>query len=645
MKNDTKTRIYLFIGSALTIVMVAAFLVILNINEPAEYTSIPFSVLWILTAIACIAMAVFYAKGPVFDLEGRLESGNINAMVIAVLVVIKISFFFEIVSVRNQIINYRIYDEIRRDFDTVQDCSPENLNDTLRKMCDNGMKEISIIDEERIILYSSDEEAIRTTVDPTKYIYTFSKNEKICFILEDGYVSGQLKTVILNLLTVLVTSIFFSVEMVFLVIRIVSRRMDTAFVDSKGKEEDTRMLSSLYYIRQISFLFYFASRLSSAFIPILAKSLYNPFKGLADTAAAGIPQSAETLLTCSAIFLTTLLLEKKGWKIPFLAGLIMVAAGTFMSAVSGNLIIFILARAVVGLGYGFCWMTLRNLSLFGKNDKEQMVGFALLNAGIYAGMNCGASLGSILAEIFDYKTVFMVSALLTLLSSVFIIRMENAVLPKKKAEEEPVDAKEKGYNIAIQHKLIAILFVILMIAPASIAASYISYYLPLYFESIGKSVTDVGRAQLLYGIVIVYAGPALATIVVSFKKKALRNIGFVYNMLISLSLFIAGLGSGMFMPLAGAALLGVADSFGFGVQNNYFLSLPAVKNMGDSKSLSILSFIKKMLEMIGPMVFAIMIVIGYQAGIRTMAVIFAVMAVIFMAVFPVLNLAKVRREE
>jgi len=116
-------------------------------------------------------------------------------------------------------------------------------------------------------------------------------------------------------------------------------------------------------------------------------------------------------------------------------------------------------------------------------------------------------------------------------------------------------------------------------------------------------------------------------------------------MLISLSLFIAGLGSGMFMPLAGAALLGVADSFGFGVQNNYFLSLPAVKNMGDSKSLSILSFIKKMLEMIGPMVFAIMIVIGYQAGIRTMAVIFAVMAVIFMAVFPVLNLARVRREE
>ena len=46
----------------------------------------------------------------------------------------------------------------------------------------------------------------------------------------------------------------------------------------------------------------------------------------------------------------------------------------------------------------------------------------------------------------------------------------------------------------------AVLFVILMIAPASISASYLSYYLPLYFTQIGRSITDVGRAQLLYGM-------------------------------------------------------------------------------------------------------------------------------------------------
>ena len=146
--------------------------------------------------------------------------------------------------------------------------------------------------------------------------------------------------------------------MLLLVIRLISRAAE--------KKDGTDTLhagpTSLYYIRQIAFFFYLASRLSSAFIPVMAKSLPNPFSGMSDTTVAGFPQSAETLLTCAAIFLTTLLLEKKGWKQPFLTGLSMVAAGTLLSAFSVNLLLFILARAVVGLGYGFCWMTLRRAS-------------------------------------------------------------------------------------------------------------------------------------------------------------------------------------------------------------------------------------------------------------------------------------------
>lgn len=628
LKDSTKIRLYLFFGSTLTIVMVAAFLVILNINEPKEYTTVPFNVLWILTLIACIALALFYFRGPVFDLDGKLEAANINAMLLSVLVVIQLAFFFEIIAVRNQIINYNTYDTIRTDFDIAQGCEEDELDETFAGLCDEVIQQISVSDEDGKVLYSSDPDQIGEQVPVSKYHYPFSQDRNISFVVDQGYNFNQLKSVVLNLLTVLVTSIFFTVEIVLLMLRVISRHMEKKTAAVSGEK---MTLSSLYYIRQISFLFYFASRLSSAFIPIMAKSLYNPFPGLADTTAAGLPQSAETLLTCSAIFLTTLILEKKGWKMPFISGLFMVALGTFLSAVSGNLVLFILARSVVGLGYGFAWMTLRNLSLFGKDDKEQLVGFALLNAGIYAGMNCGASLGAILAEIFGYKTVFFVSAALTVLSSVSILRMENAILPKRRAEEAgSVAVKEQRKKISSGQILIAVLFTVLMIWPASIAASYLSYYLPLYFEEIGRSVTDVGRAQLLYGVVIVYGGPALASVVASFKGSHLRNVSFVYNIMISVSLFLAGLGSGIFLPFAGAALLGAADSFGFGVHNNYFLDLPVFRRMGRSKALSILSFIKKMFEMTGPFVFATAIVFGYQMGIRSMAFLFAAMAVLFM---------------
>ena len=169
-----------------------------------------------------------------------------------------------------------------------------------------------------------------------------------------------------------------------------------------------------------------------------------------------------------------------------------------------------------------------------------------------------------------------------------------------------------------------------MIAPASIAASYRSYYLPLYFTQTGGSITDVGRAQLLYGLVIVYAGPFLSGVISFFSKKALKNVNLIYNFMIALSLFLPGIGAGLLFPFLGAALMGTADSFGFGVQNKYFMDMPSVKRMGAAMSLSVLSFVKKMLEMIGPMVFAFAVSAGFQQGIRYMAITFAVMAVVFM---------------
>ena len=529
--------------------------------------------------------------------------------------------------------NYQIYTDIRNGITLAGESEKEDLNELLGSLCQHGITEAAVLDSDGVILYSSDSSKTGSSMPGSAYSYSFGKSEEIRFIVDRSYINDQLRSVVLNMLTILVTSVFFSVEIVIFMIRLIARNMADSLLNAEEAEDegaDKTMMKPLYYIRQIAFLFYFGSRLSGAFIPTMAKSLMNPFPWISDTAAAGLPQTAETLLTCSAIFITTIILEKKGWKMPFISGLFMVALGTFLSAFSTNLLIFVLARAIVGLGYGFCWMTMRNLSLFGRNNKEQLLGFALLNAGIYAGMNCGASLGAILAEIFGYKTVFIISAVMTVVTSVFIIRMENELLPRKEEKEIGERGGNNGKTALNPRFIQAVLFVILMIAPASISASFLSYYLPLYFEEIGRSISDVGRAQLLYGIVIVYAGPLLSVFIVSLRQKKLKNINFIYNILIALSLFLPGIGAGILLPFMGAALLGSADSFGFGVQNNYFLDLPAVKRMGASKSLSVLSFIKKMFEMAGPLVFAAAITAGYQPGIKIMASAFAIMAVLFL---------------
>lgn len=545
--EQKRIRWSLFIGSSLTIALTMCFLWILNSSDSRQLQHMLGLCIMILGGSAIISLFFFFWKGPVFHIRGHIESGNIMAMLIAVLVIIQLAFAFAAYFQKEQYLRFELYNQH----------------------------------------------------------------------LEESVIRGELMNTSVELLTTLVISVFFSVEMVWLMIKLTTER----------KQERTLQPTALSYVRQIAFLFYFASRLSAAFIPIMAKNFGETVFGMSTNAAAALPQSTETLLTCAAILITTEILTRKGWKLPFGIGLLLVASGTFLSAVSPTLIVFIGARAVVGLGYGFCWMTLRNLALFGKNDSEQAWGFSMLNAGLYAGMNCGSSLGAILAEKFGYQNVFFIAAALTLLCSGVIIRMENAVLPRR---EEVLPEEKEHVSFSVWEKLQVISFSVFMIAPSCIVASYLGYFLPLYFESMGRGVADVGRAQLLYGVVIVYIGPRLSRMIIERDKNLLIS-NYVYNLLFSAGLLIVGGFGGMTMAIIAVLCLAVADSFGFSVQNNYFLALPPVKNMGGSKSLSYLSLLKKITEMLGPTMFALVITLGFERGVQLLGGVFiAALAMFFL---------------
>lgn len=134
-----------------------------------------------------------------------------------------------------------------------------------------------------------------------------------------------------------------------------------------------------------------------------------------------------------------------------------------------------------------------------------------------------------------------------------------------------------------------------MIAPACIFGSYLSYYLPLYFTDIGRSVADVGRAKLLYGILIIYVGPMLSRKFAASRHPGLWNL--VYILLIVSAFILFGLVGGLIAAFAAVLILGFSDSFGFVAQNNFFLNMLLARRLGKSKFLSALSLIKKLLEM------------------------------------------------
>ncbi|MBR0035547.1 MAG: hypothetical protein IJP54_07700, partial [Synergistaceae bacterium] len=180
-------------GSVFAIIVVSAFLVILNINEPAEYTQIPLQVLLILTVMACAALAVFFAKGPVFSIDGTIKRSNINSLLLTVLMIIQVSFFFEILSVRNQILNHQKYINIRANISVAENTSTEDMNSTLSSLCRNETAEISITDENGVILYSSDPAKPGSKAEDSKYSYPFGKSSRIRFFIKPDYVRNILQ--------------------------------------------------------------------------------------------------------------------------------------------------------------------------------------------------------------------------------------------------------------------------------------------------------------------------------------------------------------------------------------------------------------------------------------------------------------------
>ena len=76
-------------------------------------------------------------------------------------------------------------------------------------------------------------------------------------------------------------------------------------------------------------------------------------------------------------------------------------------------------------------------------------------------------------------------------------------------------------------------------------------------------------------------------------------------------------------------ILGISDSFGFAVQNNYFLNLEYARQSGESRALSFISLIKKLAEMLGPIAFGLTFSVRGFSGITVMGIIFLCAALLY----------------
>lgn len=447
--------------------------------------------------------------------------------------------------------------------------------------------------------------------------------------LSSAYIESKNRAIVIDALTLLITTILFSVEIILFLGMYFSRQTSTgaASIASKAAGIDILMdrPDDVSIVRPQAFVFFLAASMATSFLPVILKT-FEPIFGLPENIYLGLPLTIEIFASIVSTLITGALLDRHGWRPTFLAGLFIVAGGTLLSAMATSAAVFLVARLIVGVGYGFAWMSLRGYVARSGTERSQTTGFAALNSGIYAGINCGVILGAFLTERLAYSGVFWVALVFTGTAIVFgLVFTSNQTL----AAVTPLNLpKQEGRSLFTDPKVLIMLVTVAI--PTAICLMFLNYFVPVYAKTIGITPSDVGRLFLLYGLCVIYLGPVLSRTVISrYSFKLSTSFSFL--------LIIAGLLLFGFFPspvtcTVAVLALGLSDGIGLVAQNNYFLSLDAVKRNGIGKSLGIFSIVKKIGQTSGPMVFGWLSMI--HMGIGMLGVAFAAALILFIAVSP-----------
>ncbi|MEW9123131.1 MAG: MFS transporter [Thermotaleaceae bacterium] len=478
------------------------------------------------------------------------------------------------------------------------------------------IEKINIIDANNKLLLGTSDIAFESNhISQSEFSYRFSLPEDkenvqhaLHVAISKTYLRSRMQDIILDVLTVFVTSIFFMVEITFFILKIFNKQLSSE--DAAEEERNNKKEMDTTIVRPLSFILFIALFMPSAFISIMMKEIYRPILGLSESLIIGLPISANFLFGAIATILAGRLIDKKGWKLTFVVGAIFFSIGTCFSGFTKDPSLFILARGIAGAGYGFTLMSVRGFIL--ANPLKKTEGFSALNSGLYSGINCGVVIGAMLADRIGYSKVFYISVIIMIGAVAFaLIFVPNVVAEKKSAEKV-----KKSTQITVKQFLVnpyVLPYFLLILIPTAICGMFLDYFFPIYAREAGVSVSNIGRAFLLNGLCIVYLGPILS-------QYTGKHFGHKKSMLIAVMIIIGATMTFAFSGTLAAAfiavlLFGIADSFGLVAQTNYFLGLKESINFGQGQALGYYSNVKKIGQMLGPLVFGSALGLGSKMGV------------------------------
>lgn len=422
---------------------------------------------------------------------------------------------------------------------------------------------------------------------------------KIFANISEKVLTGRLKEIMLDSATVIAISIFFFVELLFLVFQ---------YIEKPLAEIGQRPVVKYSAMRPVVFMFFIGIDICVSFLPLHMEKLYDPIIGLSKDMVMGLPISIQMFFTAISVLIAGVWCDRRGWHEPFLGGLFLSSMGFFYSWLAPNAIHFIFSLGLVGLGYGLSLMSCQGFVIAYTDHKERAHGLAQIYAGIYAGSVCGGAAGAMIADRIGYEKVFLIGAICLLIVIVYtIFSMYPAMHKPVRVIADTVEKSGSGiiqfFKFITNGKVISL--ILFSGFPAAVAlVGFLNYFSPIYLKKIGTSQSDIGRVFMIYGVCYMYVSPILTKYISdSPHKKAYIAVSGILGGLAFISFYHIKAFSGMLAVAISILLLGLSACFA-AMRNAYGLNFEISQDIGQGKAMGIFYSTARLGQVVAPILFA-----------------------------------------
>jgi DHA1 family multidrug resistance protein-like MFS transporter len=355
-------------------------------------------------------------------------------------------------------------------------------------------------------------------------------------------------------------------------------------------------------LRALIFFLFFTGNLATALLPMYAADLYEPFAGLPQEIVITLPFISDTIFAAIALLVVPVMLPKLGLKkISFISAL-MVVAGNVICFTATNTSYLAIAYALTGFSGGALILVL-NTIIGGQKEVEHVNrGFAHFSASYLAGINVGVVFGSVLAQFFSYRTVYLfssVSAAVFFFIVLYFIRAKHLDGLFKISFFK--DRRKWALLKFLVHPIV-IAALLLLLLPFMISQNFVQYFMPFFGINNGLRESNIGQLIMLNGLFAILFGTSLCEYAAKkFSPKTivvgslLLNLAAIY--LFTLFMTIPVL---VFMIV----LLAIANIFASTNLQTYYATLYQKTRTSSVKALSAYSAVENISMAIGPVVFS-----------------------------------------